>query len=168
MLKSSFAKYLLAFVAIIFTAFLILSYIITSMIRGYVNKELDDKLILTSELVVDSLESLPSPDLTSPEYLEDVKQIVTPIINFDSRYEILISDTSGKVVLTSIGDGCVDEDGNKIPLCNCSGGFFTVNSGSFRPMKEDDRTDLLVYRGNLDGTVHSNSLVYARPVIIEG
>ena len=168
MLKSSFAKYLLAFVAIIFTAFLILSYIITSMIRGYVNKELDDKLILTSELVVDSLESLPSPDLTSPEYLEDVKQIVTPIINFDSRYEILISDTSGKVVLTSIGDGCVDEDGNKIPLCNCSGGFFTVNIGSFRPMKEEDRTDLLVYRGNLDGTVHSNSLVYARPVIIEG
>jgi len=55
MFKTSFSKYLTAFIVIILVSFLILSGIITSMLRGYVNDNMKEKLELYGHVIVEHL-----------------------------------------------------------------------------------------------------------------
>lgn len=168
MFKSSFTKYLMAFVLIIFTAFVILSSIITSMIRSYVTKEIDDKLALTTALVIDSIEVIPVENVAAPAYLDEVKQIVQPITNFDTRYDILLTDTKGRILLTTAEEGCVDEFGNKTALTDWTVGFGNVAINEFKVEVRDDGETLLVNKGDLGGYLEETSLIYGRKIYTEG
>ncbi len=167
MLKSTFAKYLTAFVLIIFTAFLILSGIITSVIRTYVSNEVEEKLELTSSLVVDFFESSGVENIEAYNFLDDLCAVVNPIINFDTRYDVLISDNYGKVFLTSVGEGCINEDGSKSVKTDIRNGFANIELSSFG-QEQDSENGFLVYKGDLDGFLPESSMVYGKEVRLKG
>ena len=72
MFKSSFSKYLIAFVAIILISFLMLSGIVTSMIRNYSTEEkrqeLESSSSFIANLIADQIEALAVADIF--EFLE--------------------------------------------------------------------------------------------------
>ena len=57
MFKSSFSKYLTAFIIIIFISFLMLSGIITSMIRTHVSADKETKLQNSCHIIASNFES---------------------------------------------------------------------------------------------------------------
>ncbi len=168
LLKSTFAKYLTAFVLIIFIAFFILSGIITSVIRSYVTSEVEEKLELTSTLVVDYLEGSGVENIAAYNFMDELSAVVSPIINFDTRYDVLVSDPGGNVLLTSVGEGCVNEDGTKNVKTDLRGGFTTIDFSDFSYEKTESGDGFFVHRGNLDGFLPESSVVYAKEVVVKG
>ena len=57
MFKSAFLKYLVAFILIIFISFIMLSGIITSMIRTYATEEKENQLVSTSTTIALHMEN---------------------------------------------------------------------------------------------------------------
>ena len=166
--KSSFAKYLTAFVVIILTSFVILSSIITSMIRSYVTAEKDDKLALTTYLVIDSLSEIPVENVSAPNYLDEVAGTVQPIINFDSRYDMILLDNYGTIRLTTLEPECIDESGNKKPLTDFRGGFGIIDTEEITAKEHSEGEGLYVYNGDLGGYLKDRSLVYTRKLTVDG
>ena len=57
MLKTSFSKYLTAFIIVIFVSFVILSGIITSMVRNYAFSDTESRLSKESSIIVGLIEA---------------------------------------------------------------------------------------------------------------
>ena len=84
MLKSTFSKYLITFVIITLISFIILSGIITSMIRGYFFEEREDRVINTSKTLSSAIERFGQTDIDAPGFLDPfVSDMITPLINND-------------------------------------------------------------------------------------
>ena len=104
MFKSSFAKYLTAFVIIILVSFLMLSGIITSMIRAHVTDDKRQKLELSCDVIASHFEKEGITDFGNNINSGVASYIVTllPIVNLDYAFDILITDTDGKVLLSTL------------------------------------------------------------------
>ena len=164
MFKTSFSKYITAFVLIIFLSFLMLSGIITSMIRGYVNENTKDKLVLAAEIISDELVGIDTHKPSS----ETLNQVIVPFINFDAQYNVMITDENGKIILTTLGK--VTEGELKEPKINTEEGFgnLSVSSPFFEVVTNDNGESLHIHRGNLNGLLSENSLVYAKELVSGG
>ena len=163
MFKSSFSKYLTAFVIIIFLSFTTLSGIITSMIRSFVNDDLEEKLELTADIVADMIEN---EKITSVEmYIDEISKFVMPIVNVDTHYDVLITNKDGKIILSTKGIG---ENGDKIPLTDLKDGLGKVELGVFEAHNHGDGEDRYIHRGTILGLLEEQSLVYAKPIITGG
>ena len=159
MFKSSFSKYLTTFVIIILSSFVILSGIITSMIRSFVNDDLEQKLELTGSIVSNMIED---ENITSVEaYIDEISMFVIPIVNFDTHFDVLITNTDGKIVLSTIR---TDESDFKIPMQNLKEGLGKVNLDTFELHSHGDGETHYVHRGTLSGLLEEQSLVYAMPI----
>ncbi len=167
MLKSTFAKYLIAFVIIIFTAFLILSGIITALIRNYVNDEVEEKLELTSSLVVEYIVDSGVEKIDAFGFTDELAAATNVIINFDTRYDVLVSDTSGKVFLTSVGVDCINEHGKKEVKTDSINGFTYIDLSSFSYEENDSGTGYYINQGDLGGYLAESSVIYASEVIVK-
>ena len=163
MFKSSFAKYLTAFVLIILVSFLLLAGIITSMIRAFMNDDLEEKLELTGSIVVDMIEDKNIVSIDG--YIDEIAMVVMPIVNFDTHFDVLITTPDGKTVLSTMGVG---EDGQKAPLINLNEGLGTVDLNVFQRHDHGDRETRYVHRGTLSGLLSEQSLVYAKPIVTGG
>ena len=162
MFKSSFAKYLTAFVLIILVSFLILAGIITSMIRSFMNDDLEAKLELTGSIVTDMIED---ENIVSVDgYITEISRLIMPIVNFDTHYDVLVTSADGKIFLSTMG---TDEDGKKAPLIDLKNGLGTVNLNSFE-YHEHDGEVRYIHRGTLSGYLKEQSLVYATPIVTGG
>ena len=164
MFKTSFSKYITAFVLIIFLSFLMLSGIITSMIRGYVNENTEDKLVLAAQIISDELIGI---DTHEPSE-ETLSQVIVPFINFDTQYNVMITDENGKIILTTLSASF--DGGVKEPLINTEEGFgdLSIKQPLFEIVTDDTGESLHIHRGNLGGLINENSLVYAKELVAAG
>ncbi len=162
MFKSSFSKYLTAFIIIILVSFLMLSGIITSMIRSQVMSDKKNKLMMSTSIVAEHFES---------QYIEDLRSYIAagegttpvaliPLINFDYSFNMLVTDADGVVLLSTAKK---TEDGHPSVL----GDLGTVDSANFE-RESIDSGEFLTFTGVLDGIVSDKSLIYGKPVTVDG
>lgn len=161
MFKSSFAKYLTAFVLIIFLSFIMLSGIITSMVRSYVDEDTKDKMVLATELVANHFEDSNAHSLSDEGCAEEAVKVIMPIINFFGVTDIIVCDESGKVIIKTFGEGTESEDGTRIPVASLTG-FGAINLTELRMSQKTP--GLLEYRGSFDGYLADESFVLARKI----
>ena len=165
MFKTSFSKYLAAFVLIIFLSFLMLSGIITSMIRSYVDEDTRNGMTLATELVTKHFEDSGVENITAFGSADEAIKVIKPIVNFFEATDILVCDAGGKVIIKTFGEGTISGDGTRIPIDNVRDGFGNIDVTLLRPVKNDD--ELLEYKGSFDGFLPDESLVYARAIQLE-
>ncbi len=162
MFKSSFMKYLTAVVIIIFVSFFMLSGIITSMIRTQVLSDKRNKLEMSASIIAQRFESSGVENLENyiaiPEGSSSVALI--PIVNFDYDFNILITDPSGKVLLSTVEK---DADNNPSIL----GELGVVDKDLFEPQVLDSG-EYLVYTGELAGIIEDSSMVYGKRIYTNG
>ena len=93
MLKSTFSKYLITFVIITLISFVILSGIITSMIRGYFFEERETRVVNTSKTISSAIEHFGQTDIDAPGFLSPfISDMITTLINNDTGINILVLD----------------------------------------------------------------------------
>ena len=166
MLKTSFSKYLTAFVVIILVSFLILSGIITSMIRGYVNDNMEEKLELYGHVIVDHLVENKVEDIEIASRMGNLPSIIDPMVNLDDKFDVIVTGADGRIYLSTTVPDAIGEDGRKSSVTG--GDLGTVNLGSFDTVVGDDGHGHLEHRGNLSGLLSDNSIVYAESVVTGG
>lgn len=164
MFKTSFSKYLTAFVVIILLSFLMLSGIITSIIRSYVTSERVKQLELSVSLIGDAFAER-GADVDNEEALYALVDIIEPVINLDNQYNILIANKKGEVVLSTLAEGAVNSEGIRSALINTRAGFGTVQINLFEKITVENGDRFYVYRGALNGICEEKSLIYAKEVI---
>ena len=158
MFKSSFSKYLTAFIIIILVSFFMLSGIITSIIRTHVTSDKRSKLEMSTSIVADHFES------------QDVEQLdryiaagegatavaLIPLVNLDYNFNVLVTAPSGKVLLSTILRA---EDGTPGVL----GELGTVDISAFDGVSLDSG-EYLVHEGVLKGITDEKSIMYAKAI----
>ncbi len=155
MLKSTFVKYLLTFILIIFISFLILSSIVTTMIKAYFTDERERELVSTSAIISSFIENNGVEQLEAQGALDVVSNIITPLINKESRLDILVVTADGRVILSSV-NSLVDElDGFRRPII--LGDLGSVDVSLFNETTVDDR-DSYFHEGTLNGYLTDNSI----------
>ncbi len=146
-----------------------LSGIITSMIRSYVNEENDKKLRLTTEMLAENIEKKAEFDLSSEDFVNDFRAVVYPLVNLDPQYNIMIADASGKIVLTTAA-ASAESDGMKDMLVDLNNGYGTLGNleRNFKILTDSEGISYYVHVGDLNGVLDEISAVYAREVVING
>lgn len=158
MFKSSFSKYLIAFVAIILISFLMLSGIVTSMIRNYSTEEkrqeLESSSSFIADLIADQIEATDVANIL--EFLETsvARSLVTSMIRLDPKVEIVILDETGRVL--------IHVDDPEVWSPNVDGAFVSINITALSPM--DYRGEISMYSGDLGGYLSERSLTYSTKV----
>ncbi len=162
MFKSLFSKYLTAFVIIILVSFFMLSGIITSMIRTQILSDKKDKLEMSTSIIASHIEEKNVDDLREyikfPEGSSPVA--LMPLVSFDYDFNILITDTSGEVLLST-----VDRSDEAHPSVLEELGVVDISKFE---NKHIDGEDYLVYNGVLKGITDDNSITYGKPIVHGG
>lgn len=159
MFKSAFSKYILAFVAIILISFIVLSGIITSMIRNYATEDKELQLATTSSAIAFHIENSNVEQLESYVSSGVPSMVITPLILKD--IDVLITTADGTVLLSTLGSK-VDEDGLRIPTV--SDGLGTVDVSAFSEKEITDGSTALIHRGFLSGLLDERSIVCAEKI----
>lgn len=157
MFKSSFSKYLTAFVAIILISFLLISGIITSLIRAHVITDKVDKLELSTSILrrhfeekgVEQLENYISSDFGANVVA------LFPLVNVDYDFNIFITDAEGGLLLSTVAP---DEDHSDK----------TVDLSIFEKVTNSEEEEYLVANGVFSGILDTPSMVYGSPVMTGG
>lgn len=163
MFKSTFAKYLTAFILIILISFLILSGIITSMIKTYAIEDKENQLLSTSNAISQHISDEGIEELVN--YKPVMAMIVSPIINRDPELDIIMIDALGNILLTTIDAENEDESDRREPTI--FGELGTVSLKSFQEKTENGKT-YLIHSGDLNGMCKEQSIACATPIITHG
>ena len=162
MFKSSFAKYLTAFVIIILVSFLMLSGIITSRIRTHVASDKEVKLQNSCQIITSYFENDADKDIATliksePLFIQTLAQLVKE----DYDFNVLLTDGNGKVLLSTYS---TTPDG--APVYNVD----TLGYVSVKTDFEYEDTGFYTYRGELKGVPDSRDrcIAYAQEIIIDG
>lgn len=164
MFKSAFSKYLAAFILIILVSFLMLSGIITSMIKTYATEDKENNLISTSEAIA---MHITDAEVEAIENYALLPMIVTPIINLNSELNILIADENFKIILTTLNDSSNSEDGRR-PSINKESGFGVLDISYFAKKNADTKNEYYIHYGNLGGMLKDTHIVCAKKIITGG
>ena len=153
MFKSSFSKYLTAFVIIILVAFLMLSGIITSMIRTHVTADKEEKLQNSCNIIANSFEKdhVEAIDAYIKAHALSI-QTLAQLVQADYDFNVLITDASGKVLLSTYQ---TTENG----LPSHYGDLGNVAIENFDTESEDGE-EFLTYRGELSNISKDRCLAY--------
>ena len=162
MFKSSFSKYLTAFVIIIMISFLMLSGIITSMIRTHVTTDKEGKLQNSCRIIADNFESEAVEDIGT--YIlshESSIQTLLQLVKADYDFNVLITDSQGKVLMSTVA---TTPDG--LPIRSEDLGHVMI--ANFTDAINENGEDFLKYKGSLAGIVTDPSIVYGRDILTDG
>ncbi len=169
MFKSSFAKYLTAFVIIILVSFLMLSGIITSMIRTHVTSDKEDKLQNSCHIIASSFESdaVEAMDAYIKSHALSI-QTLAQLVKVDYDFNVLITDETGEVLLSTY---TTTDQG--LPSHYDDLGY--VSLVKFGDEVTDNGTKFMTYRGeleeitsDLEGTTNDRCLVYGKSIMTDG
>ena len=165
MFKSVFRKYLVAFILIISISFLLLSGIISLMIRGYSMQEKEKQLSLVSLAVAADFEKRETDEPGAIGALDIASDIITPLITLVPNIDIILVSAEGEVLLSTIG-AQIDEDySTKSPILDSKEHDLGVISvDSIVAVMNSDK----IYRGNLDEYLKSKSMVVAEDIVVDG
>ena len=163
MFKTSFSKYLTAFVTIIFVSFVILYFIITSMVRNYAFSDTEDRLNKECSIVVDLIEEDGVKEIENE--VEAIAVAIEPMVNLHSDYDVMIINKAGNIILSTAhsqgGEG-------KLALVNLEEGFGYVPIARFDRQKHENGEISYVYNGAVNDDLDSQYMVYAKPVYRDG
>ena len=162
MFKSAFLKYLVAFILIIFISFIMLSGIITSMIRTYATEEKENQLVSTSTTIALHMENSGVENIASFVSSNLASVIIAPLINRDTELDILIVDKDGLVLLSTVNATADESSGIRAPLV--LGDLGKVDMSAFSKSDDEDMKGCLFNRGDLGGILSEASLVCASDV----
>ena len=165
MFKSTFVKYLLTFTLIILISFLILSGIVTTMIKAYFTDERERELISTSTIIASFIENNGVEQLEAQGALDVVSNIVTPLINKESRLDILLVTAEGRVILSSVNSSPNELDGFRRPVV--LGDLGSIDVGLFEETIVNDRESYF-HEGTLGGYLNDNSIVCREAIDTNG
>jgi len=161
--KSAFSKYMTAFIIIILLSFLILSGIITAMIRMYASDESEDELASTSIVLANEISKTGTEKLDAYLSTPIFSLALNPIINMDKTLNVLVVNESGLVLLSTIG---TENDNNRQPIVLDDLG--RVDMDGFTTKTAEDSHSYLSYRGKLGGLLETSSLVCAKEIVTGG
>ena len=162
MFKSTFSKYLVAFIAIIIISFLMLSGIITSMIRSYATEEKENQLTKTTKSIVAHLEEKQIEQLSVYIDTNLPSYVITPLINRDEELNILIIDNNGVILLSTIGAPVGDVNDIRRPVTGDNLGKISLDL--FLRTETDSGEEFMMHRGTLNGLLSEASIVCAKEV----
>ena len=166
MFKSSFAKYLTAFVIIILVSFLMLSGIITSMIRTHVTSDKEVKLQNSCQIIATYFENTGNQDISSHINSEALfVQTLAQLVNEDYDFHVLVTDVDGKVLLSTYK---TTEDG--LPSYYEEEGLGYVSTADdFETETSEAGVEFITYRGELAGISDSSDkcIAYGKKIIID-
>lgn len=161
MFKSTFSKYLSAFVLITLVSFLMLSGIITSMIKTYINEDKENNLISTSESIASGMSDIESIE----NGMIFQRFVITTLININKDMQVIITDDTGKIYLSTLS-GSVNENGLRVP--DISGDMGKIDISLFDNKTKDSENDYLVHHGNLGGLVNESHVACAEKILSGG
>ena len=166
MFKSSFAKYLTAFVIIILVSFLMLSGIITSMIRTHVTSDKEEKLRNSCQIIASNFESDGVTDMDA--YIQShalAIQTLAQLVKSDYDFNVLVTDENGNVLLSTY-----KTNEQNMPSCNKEDGLGNVITADFSEEVAESGTQFLTYRGELKGVSGGKDrcIAYGKSIITDG
>ncbi len=157
MIKSTFSKYLIAFVLIIFVSFLMLSGLITSMIKTYVNEDKEDVLLSTSETIAATMRD----EVDIEDQMRVQKIVISTLINIDADLQVLIVDNNGVVFLSTFTDPN-ENDSEREP--DISYDLGNIDFGLFEEQTDSEGGKYLLHHGNLGGYTNENHIACAKEI----
>ena len=166
MFKSSFAKYLTAFVIIILVSFLMLSGIITSMIRTHVTSDKEGKLQNSCQIIASNFESDGVKDVDAYIQTHALSiQTLAQLVKSDYDFNVLVTDAAGNVLLSTY-----KTDEQNMPSCDRAEGLGTVTTSVFVEEVSESGISFLTYRGELKGVTNSKErcIAYGKSIVTEG
>ena len=166
MFKSTFSKYMLAFVAIILVSFVVLSGIITSMIRNYATEEKENQLASTSAAIAYHMESSGVEQMENYISSGVATDIIAPLIIVDRDINILVVSPEKEILLSTLGVA-PDESGVRNPIISESVGRVDI-SGLFKNDEISDGISALIHRGDLGGLLSERSIACAEDIVTMG
>ena len=161
-MRSSFAKYLTAFVVIISISFLALSGIITSIIRNYVSTESEDKLALATDMIAEHISGENVEDLGIYISTHQLSMFIVPIVEFDAKFDVVITDADGDVLLSTVGKDNRGYESYTSPT------FDRVDVTIFSQRVMNGDTEYYFHEGNLGGVLEGNAMAYAKAIVVAG
>jgi len=160
MFKSSFAKHICSFVLIVFMSFLIISGIIGTLVSEYADDTRRQKLDSASEIIIEyvSDEAIENVEIATINGL--LPKTVETIVKTDPQYDILIANKNHTIILSTVTDGEREVSTGKnlgsLPIDLFEGEI--LESGR----------ECFVHHGDLDGFLPEKSLVFMKPIIVDG
>ena len=155
MFKSSFSKYITAFVIIILLSFLMLSGIITSIIKNHAFEEKKDELKIAAETVSEYIEH--ENDMQFDSFIMmRAKAIVSLVTTIKNEIDIIITASDGTVLLATTPT----QDTNDVKFIE-TGGLPKIDPNSIQPkMSEKDG----FFVGTLGGFFEEEQIAFAVPI----
>ena len=160
MFKSSFSKYLTAFVIIILISFLMLSGIITSMIRTHVTADKEIKLQNTCLIMAGNFYGAEALDAYVNSHASSI-QTLAQLVKADYDFNVLITDSTGTVLLSTYR---MTEQG----LPSHYGDLGQISLDFFSDETDRSGNQFLSYRGELSGITKDRSLAYGKSIVTDG
>jgi signal transduction histidine kinase len=162
MFKTSFSKYLATFVIIIFVSFAILSGVITAVVRNYAFSDTEQRLDKECSIVVSLMQNSNGENID--EIIHSVAVSISPMVSFNSDYDVIITDETGKIILSTAHAG---ED-DRTPIVNTTDGLGDVTISAFERQTSDSGEVAYVYNGRIGESLKNQYMVYAKPVTVDG
>ena len=166
MFKSSFSKYLTAFVIIILVSFLMLSGIITSMIRTHVTSDKEIKLQNSCQIIAKNFESDAVEAIDS--YIQSHAlsiQTLAQLVKADYDFNVLITDETGRVILSTY-----KTESQGLPSIYEEDNLGNVTIGDFWTEESNENVEYLAYRGKLKGINNGSDkcIAYGKSIVTYG
>ena len=170
MFKSTFAKYLTAFVIILLISFIILSSIITTTISEYVTESKEESVVNAASILVEELQAeLPNKPIEDLKLYvaansQEIYSGVLDTVDIISKYEevqIMLVDKTGEVLFLTDSKGetvTFDKDpGNKLSGIKVGDEIKNFNSSDYH-----------LFEGEIEGSGEENYLICAEMVKTDG
>ena len=168
MFKSTFAKYLTAFVIILLISFILLSSIITTTVREYVTETKEKSVVNAASVLAVEMQQVPVDDFSGyilNQYNQDIPGILKTV-GIISKYEeikVMLTDENGKVLLTTLFTK--NEGGYEKPLiwAESSRDLGTFNFSAFEK-KNDTAGEYLLYQGGIENVGNGEYQICAKKI----
>lgn len=161
MFKSTFAKYLTAFVVILLISFVILSSIITTTIRAYVTESKQESLVNAIARISSQFSTYNEiePILASPSGMK----ALTPYLLEFRNVKILLTDKDGKILLTTTKTQKIDDV--DIPVRWIDEDLGSLDFESFSKETDGEGRNYLLYQGSAEVIGKENYQICAKKII---
>ncbi len=165
MFKTSFSKYITAFIIIIFISFTASFGIITFVVRSYASNETKEKLEQAGTTIVSVIAQYELNDIE--DQADYASKIVSSVINLDRQIDVIIAKPNGEIALSTLTSQTL-ESGVELPTVDLSGSLGRIDIKSFSSNVDEQGYTYYVHKGDLNGILGEQSLVYAREIKIDG
>ena len=165
LLKSTFAKYMIAFITVLLISFIVLSSIVTGVVREHVQKDQENKLFKTSTAIANHIENLTFSDLNSAILTGIVPKSIYPLINSYDDIHVIVTDNTNKILLTTVNASITDY--GRIPLTISQGELGNLDFGKFELIDEEENKHFC-FEGKDEGIYNERIQLCARPIVSDG